>query len=163
MKFDAFWGLDDEATFDETDTLPLAPDGRHTGEIVKAEFKDLKFKVTNDNTQGTCLVVKVDVPKAQPVEAIIPCQYRGLIEKVCRAASIPLPVRGEDWRADQLLGRTVTIETVQGVGNSGREYVRIATWHPGPAALPEEIKRRPSPRTQAQKVTQELAADDIPF
>lgn len=166
MRFDDWWPEDDEAAQTPAGNLPLAPEGRHTGEILSAEFKPLKFKVCPENQTGTCLVVKVGVPKAQPVEAIVPAQFRGLIERVCRAASVALPARDEDWDERQLVGRTVTIETVHGVGKTGREYVRIDKWHRGPDPLPEAVKRAPA-RSQTAKAhkefTETASADDIPF
>ena len=163
MRFDDYWGDEFDGAAVPASELPMVPDGRHTGEIIKAEFKDLKFKISDANPTGASLVVKIDVPKAQPVEAIVPCHFRGLIETVCRAASVELPQKGEDWQARCLLGRTVTIETVQGVGKTGKEYVRIEKWHPGPAPLPAEVAKRAPARTPAAKVTAGLDADDIPF
>lgn len=165
MRFDALWGFDDDdQAVGQTGDLPLAPDGRHTGEILKATFQDLKFKRCDENKQGTSLVVVIDIPKAQTVEAIIPCHYRGMFERVCAAASVPPPKRDTDWQPDQLVGRTVTVETVHVIAASGTEYVRVAKWFPGPPALPEAIKQRATPaRTQAQKAAKELADDDIPF
>lgn len=172
MRFDAYWDDDDDFG-DETPRgpdLPLCPDGRHTGEIIKAEVKDLKFKVSEKNSQGTSIVLKIDIPKAQAVEAIIPCHFRGMIERVCRAASVAAPVKGEDWQVKSLLGRTVTIETVQGVGKTGREYVRIEKWFDGPEPLPAAVKSRAAPaRSQTAKAAQaaqaftEGDADAIPF
>lgn len=166
MRFDDWWPEADADTPVETSDLPLAPDGRHTGEILTAEVKPLKFKVCPENQSGTCLVVRVGVPKAKPVEAIVPVQFRGLIERVCRAAGVALPVRGEDWDEGQLVGRTVTIETVHGIGKTGREYVRIDKWHKGPDPLPDAVKKAPA-RSQAAKAHREFTetanADDIPF
>jgi len=163
MRFDDYWGDEFDGAAVPASELPLAPDGRHTGEIIKAEFKDLKFKISDSNPTGASLVVKIDIPKAQPVEAIVPCHFRGLTEAVCRAAGVHPPQKGEDWSERQLVGRMVTIDTVHGVGKTGKEYVRIDKWHAGPAPLPAEVAKRAPARTPAAKVTAGLDGDDIPF
>jgi hypothetical protein len=170
MKFDDWgWFNDDNGQAAESAEKPMAPDGRHVCEIVKAVVRDVKFKVSDDNPNGTSLCVDVAVPNCQVVEAIIPLQMRGLVEAVCRSASVPLPQRGEDWSAKQLEGRTVSIDTIQGIGKSGRQYVRIEKWHKGTDPLPEAVKARaPAARTQAAKAHKEFVAngggpDDIPF
>jgi len=168
MRFDAYWDDDDFAEeAPRGPDLPLCPDGCHTGEVIKAEVKDLKFKVSERNSQGTSIVLKIEIPKAQPVEAIVPCHFRGMVERVCRAASVAAPVKGEDWQVNTLLGRTVTIETVQGVGKTGKEYVRIEKWFEGPAPLPAAVANRAAPaRSQVQKAAQAFTEgqdDSIPF
>jgi len=164
MRYDGFWGDEFEGAEVPAAELPLAPDGRHTGDIIKAKYEDLKFMVDEaKNPTGKTLVIEIDVPKAQPVKANVPCHWRGLTEAVCKSAGVHPPQRGEDWDEKQLLGRTVTIETKHVVANSGKEYVRIEKWHPGPAPLPAEVAKRAPARTPAAKVTAGLDADDIPF
>jgi len=161
MRFDEWWGDDDTPVGD----YPKLPDGRHSGEIVVAEFRDLKFKVSDRNPIGKSLVVKVQVPKYERVETIVPVQYRGLIEAICRAARVATPVKGEDWDETTLIGQQVQIETVLGIGKTGREFVRVDQWHPAPEPLPEAVKKAPA-RTPAAKVEaagQGGSADDIPF
>lgn len=165
IRFDEFWD-DDAGPATVTDDLPKAPDGRHGGEIVEAKIKDLKFKESDRNRKGTSLVVTVDLGKYQPVEAIVPVQYRGLVEAICRAASIEVPAKSETWQPDVLVGRQVQIETVLGVAKSGNEYIRIEKWHPGPERLPAAAAKPAPARTPAGKVEaagQGGADDDIPF
>jgi len=162
VRFDDFW--EDDAP--GGDDLPKAPDGRHSGEIVDARIKDLKFKVSDRNRMGTSLVVKVDLGKYQPVEAIVPVQYRGLVEAICRAARVEMPAKGETWQPDVLVGRQVQVETVLGVAKSGNEFIRIDQWHPGPDMLPAAVTKQAPARTPAAKVEaagQGGASDDIPF
>jgi hypothetical protein len=162
VRFDAWWSEDEP---EPTETQPMLPDGRHVGMIEKAVIKDLKFKVSESNKNGTSLVVTVKVAKYQPAEAIIPLQFRGLLEAVCRAARIHPPDPREAWSCKELVGQTVGIETIYGIGKTGREYVRIDRWSAGPDPLPKEVERRPA-RTPAQKVEaagQGGQPDDIPF
>jgi hypothetical protein len=165
MKFDDWWTWDEGdagAAVDHGHTQKL-PDGRHTGDITKAEIKDLKFKANETNPSGTCLVVTWSKATYYPVESIAPLNWRGLIEAICRAAGVTPPRKGEDWDERSLLGKVATIDVENVVAPSGKEYQRVTKWHAGPKPLPEEVKKRPAARTQAQKVTQELASDDIPF
>lgn len=160
IRFGDWWSEDAE---EPVEGLPLLQDGRHVGTITDAVTKDLKFKVSEANKRGTSLVLKVSVPKHQPAEAIVPLQFRGLVEAICRAARVPVPNPAEPWDCETLVGQTVAIETVFGIGKTGREYVRIDKWHPGPDPLPQE-KPRPA-RTPAAKVaaTGQGGSDDIPF
>lgn len=169
MRFDELWTDDPTIDPKPRSDAPLCPDGDYAGEIVKAEFRDLKFKIKPDNPRGTSLVIDVEVPGYRTVESIIPAQMRWLVEQVCRAASVNIPVRGEDWDADQLVGRQVRIETVYGITQAGKEYVRVEKWLKGPDPLPEPkpaaIKATPK-RTPAAKVEaagQGGEPDDIPF
>ncbi len=164
MRFDEWWSEDGQAAAPASD-LPLVPDGTHTGEITKVQWKDLKFKVSDTNKSGTSLVVEVTIAGYRPVEAIVPAQYRGLIEAICRAARQPVPVRGEDWDCDVLDGKAVTVDTVLGVGKTGREFIRIDNWHRGPDPLPAAIKSTPkrTPAAKVEAVGQGGASDDIPF
>jgi hypothetical protein len=164
VRFDDFWEDEDGET-PVGDDLPKAPDGRHAGEIVDARIKDLKFKVSDRNRMGTSLVVKVDLGKYQPVEAIVPVQYRGLVEAICRAARVDLPAKGETWQPDVLVGRQVQVETVLGVAKSGNEFIRIDKWHAGPETVPAAIKAAPrrTPAAKVEAVGQGGSPDDIPF
>lgn len=160
MKFDRWW-VEEEDDFAPAADLPQVPDGEHVAAIKKAVFKDLAFKRTEQNVDGTSLVVELEVTGYRPLEAIIPANFRGMVESVCRAASVASPKRGEDWDEKCLVGKFCRISTVQGVGKTGREYVRIATWIPGRAPLPEAITKAP-PRAKASKLPQ-TPDDDIPF
>jgi hypothetical protein len=163
-RFDEWWG-DGEAGDEPVDGLPLAANGRHGGEITKAVIKDLKFKVSDRNRAGTSLVVEVSVARHQPVEAIVPLQYRGLIEAICRAARVQTPDPGAEWHPDVLIGCQVQIDTIHGVGKTGKEYVRVEKWHAGAEPVAAAIKSTPK-RTPAAKVEaagQGGSPDDIPF
>lgn len=164
MRFDDYWSEDDGVGAVEK---ALAANGRHTGEIVDAKAKRLKFMESDANPDGTSIVVTLALPHSQPVEAIIPANYRGRIEAVARAAGVPLPVRGQDWDESQLIGRTVTVETLQAVSRGGKQYVRVEKWFPSPSQ-PLPAERKPPARSQAAKAHQAFtanasAADDIPF
>ena len=163
INFDSWW--DDADSPPPTGNLTMCPDGRHTGEIVKAKVKDLKFKTSDRNPAGTSLVVEVEVAGHHPVEAIVPVQFRGLIEAICRAARVETPPRGEEWDEQQLVGQVVTIETVLGVGKTGNEFVRIERWHASAAPLPKAVKAQPArtPSAKVEAAGQGGAIDDIPF
>ena len=176
MRFDELWTDDEPLNKQPKADAPLCPDGDYAGEIVKAEFRDLKFKIKPDNPRGTSLVIDVEVPGYRTVESIIPAQMRWLVEQVCRSASVNIPVRGEDWDAEQLVGRQVRIETVYGITQAGKEYVRVEKWIAGPAPLPVTVQATPPAtpaaikatpkRTPAAKVEaagQGGEPDDIPF
>lgn len=164
MRFDEWFDEALQASTTSTAHLPLCPDGRHGGEIVKAGFANKSFKQSLANPEGTSLVLQVAVSGCQHVEAIIPKELRGLMEAVCRAAGVPPPQRGEDWDEKQLLGKQVQIETVLGMSAKGTEYVRITKWHKGPTQAPA---KPPAARSQTAKAHKEFTAhadaDDIPF
>jgi hypothetical protein len=167
VRFDDYWG-DNESSDTGSGDRPMAEDGTHTGEILTAKFKRLAFMKSESNSDGMCLVMTVDVPRCQPVEAIVPVTMRGKIEAVARAAGGPVPSKGAEWDEEQLVGRTVTIETTQATSKgTGRQYVRVDRWHaspskPLPAAKPAE--RKPAARTPLQKADAASASnDDIPF
>lgn len=160
MRFDAGW--DDDGS-DYGSSLPLVPEGTHTGEIVDAVSKRLPFFKNDRNKNGDGLVVFVDVRGYRTMECPIPVTFRGKIEAVARAAGVPVPVRGEDWDEKQLIGRTVTVETIQAVSGKGTQYARVERWHESPSKpLPPE--RKPAARTPLQKADAASATtDDIPF
>ena len=169
MRFDDLWGRETDAPKSKSrpSNLPMPPDGRHTGEIISATEKQLAFKVTEDNRKGVCLVVVVDIPKHQPIEAIVPAHWRGLIEAIARAAGVAPPVPGEDWDEGVLNGRTVTVDVVQAISGKGTEYVRVEKWHPSPSQPLPATKAAPA-RSQSAKAHREFqsnstAPDDIPF
>jgi hypothetical protein len=58
------------------------------------------------------------------------------------------------------------METVHGVGKTGKDYIRVERWKPGPKPLPAEVRNTP-PRTPAKKADAIVKAnggdDDIPF
>lgn len=160
MKFDRWW-VEQEDEFAPAGDLPQVPDGEHVAAITKAVFKDLAFKKTEQNVDGTSLVLELQVTGYRPLEAIIPAHFRGMVEAVCRAASVATPKKGEDWDESCLVEQYVRISTLQGVGKTGREYVRIEKWIPGRQPLPEAITKSP-PRAKPAKKDQ-TPDDDIPF
>ena len=160
MNFDRWW-MDDNETAVATDELPLVPDGEHVAKVVKAKFKDLAFKKSEQNVDGTSLVIDLEVTGYRPIEAIVPAHFRGMVEAVCRAASVHTPKKGENWDEQCLVGQYLRISTLQGVGKTGREYIRIASWIAGREPLPEAITKAP-PRAKAAKKDQ-TPDDDIPF
>jgi len=164
MRFDDNWGRGSKGGSSREAMLPV---GTHTGEIVDAAEKSLEFKRSDSNPTGRSLVVRVAVHGYQAIEDITPSQFRGKIEAIARAAGVPIPVPGEEWDEEQLVGRTVTIEAVQATSKAGNEYVRIERWFPNPAQPVPESKRAPA-RSQSAKAHREFQSksaggDDIPF
>lgn len=161
MNFDDWWS-DDEPEAPVGD-LTMCPNGRHTGTITEAYFKDLAFKASERNAKGKSLVVKVSVPGHYPVESITPVQFRGYIEAICRAARVAPPAKGEDWDERQLVGQVVAIETTLGVGKTGKEFIRIEKWHAAPAPLPKATTPKRTPAAKVEAAGQGGSGDDIPF
>lgn len=167
MRLDEFWPAGDEQQ--DHGESRICPDGRHTGKITKVSYRDVQYDWARheaQNPSGTCLDVTIKVPGSWPVKATIPMHYRQRLEAVCRSARVPIPDRSTDWDETELIGQTVVIETVAGIGKTGTEFVRVEKWHPGPEPLPsvETATARPSPT--ATKRTPPAApgvADDIPF
>ena len=175
MNFDQWWNWDEEprgAVVDHGHTQKL-PDGRHTGDIVSAKIENKKFKVTDDNPTGTCLVVTWSKQGYYPAESIVPLNWRGLIEAICRAAGVAPPQRGQEWDEKALVGRVATIDVENVQAPSGKEYQRVTKWHASPQKplppaekAPPPVNRSPA-RTPAAKAHAEFKehadADDIPF
>lgn len=159
MNFDRWW-MDEDGNGTATEDLAMVPDGEHVAKIAKAAFKDLSFKKNDQNEHGTSLVVVLEVTGYRPLEAIIPAHFRGMVEAVCRAASVATPKPGEDWDESCLVGQFCRISTVQGVGKTGREYVRIDKWIQGREPLPEAVAK--APRAKPSKPVS-ADPDDIPF
>lgn len=154
MRFDELWTDDDKPEAAAAEQAPLPPDGRHSGTIKVAQIKDVPFKVSEKNPTGRCLVVKVAIKGCRLVEDIIPTQYRGAIEAVCRAARVATSAGPDD-----LVDAEVQVETTLAVSQKGTEYCRIKWIHGPPGIAP-----KPAP-AQAHKpaAAKNLAADDIPF
>lgn len=162
MRFD--WPAESEfSTRRAPEPKTLVPDGRHVGEIVAAKEKALDFMKADANPKGISLIVTVAIGDHEPVESIVPSHYRGKVEAVARAAGVPIPVSGEEWDESSLIGRTVSVETLQAVSKKGTEYVRIERWHPSPS---QPLKPKPANRTPTRKADAASGAmpnDDIPF
>jgi hypothetical protein len=170
VNFDQWWDFDDDGSRPAVDHghTQKIPNGRHTGDIVSAEIKDFKFKVTDTNPTGTCLVVTWSKTGFYPVESICPLNWRGLIEAICRAAGVAPPQRGEDWDEKALVGRVATVDVENVVAPSGKEYQRVTKWHAGASKqLPAEPVKRAAARTPAAKAHADFKehsdADDVPF
>lgn len=170
MRFDDYWNDDDAIYDDGGGEKAMVPDGRHTGEIVDAKVKSLPFLKNDKNPDGRGIVVTIAIPKYAPIESIIPANFRGKVEALCRAAGVPLPARGQEWSEECLIGRTVTVETVLAVSKAGRDYVRVDRWHASPSQPLPDAKpaAKPVARSQAAKAhaaftSNAQAADDIPF
>jgi len=155
----------------DENSLPLVPDGTHVGEVKWCGFKDVDFdwaKAPNNPT-GHCLRLKICVANYRPVWADIPCHFTGKVSAVCASARVEPPTKANPkWHEGDIVGKFVTIETVLKVSASGREYVRIDKWKPGPPMLPKSVKAaEPAAAKQrattAQKITSQLPDDDIPF
>lgn len=162
-KFGEWWNVDGDDGSAPAVDLPWCPDGENVAKITKAEMKDLKFKQEDRNPTGRSLVVTLEVTGFRPVEAIASVTWRGLIEAICRSASVHVPDPNEEWDEQQLVGQFCRVETVQGVSAKGREYVRVEKWIAGRDPLPKAIaKAPPRARAAAAKPTSS-DPDDIPF
>ena len=162
MKFERWWEIGEESGGGAVAAdLPLVPDGEHVAKVVKSEFRDLKFKKSDRNEDGTCLCLELEVTGYKRVEVLCDVTWRGKIEAIVRAASQHVPKPEDDWDAQVLVGQYVRIETVQGVGATGREYVKVTRFIAGRDPLPEAIAKAP-PRAKAKK-GQGGDEDDIPF
>lgn len=161
MNFDQWW-TDDEG--EVADKPPVGP-GRQSGQIVRVKTKQLSFMSDTDkNPDGTSLVIGIDVSGHQELEAIVPAHWRTLVTAICRAARVAPPQRGEDWDEQQLVGQFVAIDCETGTSKTGREYTRVARWHPQTEPLPPAGKAS-TPRVQPDRRAKVTAADpdDIPF
>jgi hypothetical protein len=142
------------------DSMARIPeDGRHQATITSAREAKKKWLQRDKNPDGRCLDVRMDVA-GWAVEHAIPDSLTWKVEELCRAAGVPAPEPGEDWDEGQLVGRTVTIDTLQAVSPSGTAYVRVQKYiaaEPKATSQPAAAKRsRPVPPPAP-------ADDDIPF
>lgn len=176
MRWDEFMPEDDAPATASAGPLPILPASQpgkpHVGEIVKVMVvkKDFDWaKHAELNPQGKSLVLEVAVGNHKPVEATLPCHYTGKIAAMCRSARVHPPARGEDWDEQQLLGKTVIIETVTVISSRGTEYARVEKWIANAEPLPKAIAQaKPAARSQSAKAHQAFTAnatgdDDIPF
>lgn len=153
----------------ELPMLPESPPHKPwRGMIVTAVEKLIDLDWAKDeqhNPTGKSLVVGVDVDGYARFEQIIPGHFKGKMRAVCAAAGVSPPGKGE-WDEQQLVGRTVLVETVEAQSKAGRPYVKVMKWLPAEHAKPAEPKPRAPRRTATQKVdavAKGAAPDDIPF
>lgn len=140
--------------------LPLLPDGRHAGEINYVAIKTAKWCENQLNVDGTYILLGIDVPNYKRVWKSVPVDRRAKIEAVCRSAGVPRPTPTDPWDESQLKGQWVSIETVIGIGKSGKEYVRVERFHGDKKPLPATP---PRPANPAKEPVEDQFPDDIPF
>lgn len=163
MKFADFWTDETDGREAPAGDTPPLPDGVHVGTIGHASIRDVEWKRSTANENGTCLNLRVDVTGYQAAWDDIPVQMRNIVEAVCRSSRVHLPSPQDPLEAlpKALKGQTVTIETISGVSKGGRPYVRISKYRPSTDPLPKDLpKATPKPKREAVAVAPE---DDIPF
>jgi len=164
VRFDQLW-KEQSAPQAAPENLPHVPDGVHVGEIKFVDERKKDRVQCEANPEGYVILLLVDVSGFAPFFVDVPAHHRGSVEALCRSAGIDPPDPKAEWDCKVLKGRTVTVETVHGVGKTGRDYVRVERWRPGPKPLPAEIRNAPN-RTPTQKADAASATvrdDDIPF
>lgn len=140
--------------------LPMLPDGRHAGEINYVAIKTAKWAENQLNVDGTYILLGIDVPNYKRVWESVPVDRRAKIEAVCRSAGVARPTPTDPWDENQLKGQWVSIETVIGIGKSGKEYVRVERFHGDKKPLPATP---PRPAKPAKEPAEDQFPDDIPF
>lgn len=166
MRFDDFWPADDDDQPAGED-LELIPDGRHKVLITRARVRDIPFKQSENNPQGTTLAVEVLLNGYQVAEDLIPVTFRGLIRAVCQAANVMPPRRGVDWEPSVLDGQHAQVEATRRIAKSGREYVTLK-WIALPTSdfvdSPKVEKATASPGAPRRRpAAARTEGDDIPF
>jgi hypothetical protein len=142
--------------------LPLLPDGAHVGEIKWAGYQQKPYAKSPKNEHGDVLTVKIVVPKYRPQWESIPCHFFGKVAALCAAAGVTAPSKtSPQWDETQLVGKSITIETLQAVSKLGNDYVRLERIKPAPKAADAGPAKAP-PRAPA-KPAAEFPQDDIPF
>lgn len=165
MRFDEYFDA-----YDAKPALPLLPesppDQPHVGTIVSATERrvDFDWAKSEQNRDGICIVIGVDVDGFAPFEVKIPAHYTGKVSALCNSARVRPPMRGEDWDEKSLIGCTVTFESVVAVSKRGAEYVRVNKWIGGGEPPQPVAKPKPAARTPLQKADKAASKnDDIPF
>lgn len=161
MNWDDFANVPDDAPARKDEQF--CPDGTQVATIGWVRLMPKEWAKREGNKKGQCLVVRLDVAKGiKAVFDTIPCHRRGAIEALCRSARIPPPTG--NWNEQVLVDQEVTIQTALSVSRAGNEFVKVVSYKPAPAPLPEEVRSRPA-RTATQKADAASAAnmDDIPF
>lgn len=164
MRFASYWADETAQPSAPVESLPPPPDGTHQATIKFVDVRGGGRQKTEQNPDGDYLLMLVEIPRYSPVWARIPLHFRGKIEAVFRAASLLLPSPNEtaDEVCKRLKNRVVTVDTLQGIGHDGREYVRIEQWKAGAKPLPADVAEAPPSRPAASK-PMPAGADDIPF
>ena len=161
MRFGKLWTQDAEVA--PSETLPLVPDGTHVAQVKFVDFRKKERVKCDANPDGEVILVLLAVPKYEPFFVDVPCHYRGTVEALCRSASVDPPDPNADWDCRVLKDRMVTVETIHGIGKTGKDYVRVERWKTGPAPLPSVVRNAPA-RTPKQKADNAgHDPDDIPF
>ena len=159
MRFDAYWP--DDVQERPAESSELLPDGQHNGEIVYVKEQEKEWARSEHNPRGAVITLKISFgEKYAPVWQDVPAHYRGKISAIATAAGVSPPVKGVDWPIDQLVGCYVMCDTTQGIGKTGREYVRINTWRPG--TRPPAVARGAQAKETA-RLREEFDDGDVPF
>lgn len=171
MNWDEFVDDDDiELIRPPAGELPLLPASEPgkpwRGMVVSASVREVNFDwaKSEKNPAGKSLSIEVDVDGYRRFEQTVPCHFGSKIRAICAAAGVA-PPSGE-WSEQQLVGRTVLVETVEAQSKAGNTYVRVQKWLQAVDAKPAEPKPRAPRRTATQKVdavAKGAAPDDIPF
>lgn len=163
MKFADFWTEETEGRDAPAGDVPPLPDGLHVGTVGHVSIRDVEWKKSPANTDGTCLNLRIDVAGHQAAWDDIPVQMRNIVEAVCRSARVQLPSPDDpvDSLCKALKGQTVSIETISGVSKGGRPYVRISKYRPSSDPLPKDLPK--SSRPPKREPVTSGPADDIPF
>lgn len=163
MKFASYWADSREPA--QPENLPNVPDGTHQATVKFVDIRSGGRQKSVTNPTGDYLLLLLQVAGYADLWASVPLHFRGKIEAVIASASLPLPSPGEDFDERALKGRIVTIETINGIGNDGKEYTRVESWKPGPKPLPRDVAEA-APVAKKRTNTPAPAAggtDDIPF
>ena len=162
MNWDEFG--DEQIEGSDSGEQQFVPDGTHVAAIKWVGIQAKDWAKRDGNPDGKVLTVKLEVSsKYKPVWESIPCQQRGRVEQLCRAARVDPPA-GE-WDEQVLKGQMATIETVLALSKAGNEFVKIAAWKPGPEPLPKAVREAPvrTPAARVKAASPGIGSDDIPF
>lgn len=141
----------------------LLSDGTHVGKIGWVQLGSKDWAKRDENAEGLCLTVRVDVAGYKSVFQSIPCHWRGSVEELCGSARVAPPAKGEDWDEEQLLDQVVSIETMLSVSKAGNEFVKVVRFKPTAqttAPKPKPVRQTPTQKVDAQT---QAVTDDIPF
>ncbi len=139
--------------------LPFLTDGKHVGMISKVCIEDLPYKVNDRNPNGRCLCVTIEKKGFKPATDQIPIKLTGIIQRVCRAAGIDGPSKGESFDAfcERLQGKSAPFESLFCVAQSGTKYVRLDWKYEGVRVVERRKEYAKAKSDDGEKF------DDIPF